>query len=87
MNNTTTKRNATIVAVLMAATLVVGTLQQQHNNTIAFASSQKKPGHDCSKNTRDNGSGAIVINGNSVTIEECKNRGSASGFDTIKPGM
>ncbi len=42
---------------------------------------QKKPGHaDNNKKTRDNGSGNG--NGNTVTIEECKNRGSASGFDT-----
>src|SRR6266480_5010353 len=74
MNNTTTrtKRNLTIVAVFMAATLVVGTLATTTVATTqsAYAYSQKK----------DNGKGND--NGNTVTIEECKNKGSASGFDT-----
>jgi hypothetical protein len=73
MNNTT-RRNLALVSVFMAATLVVGTLATT-TNTIAtttqsaFAYSKK-----------DNGKGND--NGNTVTIEECKNRGSASGFDT-----
>jgi hypothetical protein len=83
MNNTTTKRNVTIVAVFMAATLMVGTFATVAATQFAFAYSQKKPGHDGSKNTRVNGSGGNSNkNGNTVTIEECKNRGSAGGFDT-----
>jgi hypothetical protein len=75
MNNTTTKRNLALAAVFMAVTLVVGTFAVT-TTTIAttgqsaYAYSQKK----------DNGKGND--NGNTVTIEECKNRGSASGFDT-----
>jgi hypothetical protein len=73
MNNT--KTTLTIVAIFMAATLVVGTFATT-TNTIAttgqsaYAYSQKK----------DNGKGNG--NGNTVTVEECKNKGSASGFDT-----
>jgi hypothetical protein len=76
MNNTTTtrtKRNLTIVAIFMAATLVVGigTFTTTTQSVYAY---QKKGGGE------DNGKGND--NGNTVTIEECKNRGSASGFDT-----
>jgi hypothetical protein len=75
MNNTTsiTKRNLTIVAVFVAVTLVVGTLATT-TNTIATTQSA----YAYSK--KDNGKGND--NGNTVTIEECKNKGSASGFDT-----
>src|SRR6188472_437813 len=68
MNNTT-KRTLALVAVFMAATLVVGTFATVATTQSAFAYSKK-----------DNGKGNG--NGNTVTIEECKNRGSASGFDT-----
>jgi hypothetical protein len=80
MNNTTTKRNLALAAVFMAATLVVGTFAVT-TTTIAttgqsaYAYSQKKKGGG-----EDNGKGNG--NGNTVTIEECKNRDSASGFDT-----
>ena len=48
-----------------------------------FAYSQNKPVHDGKiDKARDSGSGNGNGNGNTVTIEECKNRGSASGFDT-----
>jgi hypothetical protein len=71
MNNITKKTRTTlaIVAILTAATLVVGTFATTTTQS-AFAYSQKK----------DNGKGNG--NGNTVTIEECKNRGSSSGFDT-----
>jgi len=75
MNNTTTMNLTVIVAIFMAAALVVGTVAVT-TTTIAttgqsaYAYSQKK----------DNGKGNG--NGNTVTIEECKNKGSASGFDT-----
>ena len=74
MNNT--KTTLAIVAVLMAATLVVG---GSLATTSAFAYTKKGP-QDNKKGTRDNGSGNR--NGNTVTVEECKNKGSASGFDT-----
>jgi hypothetical protein len=81
MNNTTTtrttrtKRNLALAAVFVAVTLVVGTLATTTNTIattgqLAYAYSQKE----------DNGKGND--NGNTVTIEECKNKGSASGFDT-----
>jgi hypothetical protein len=76
MNNTKT---LAIVAVLMAATLVVGTFATVATTQFAFAYA-KRPVQD-GKKTRDDGSGNSK-NGNTVTIEECKNRGSASGFDT-----
>ena len=79
MNNTTTRttRNLTIVAVFMAATLVVGigTFTTTATTQSAYAYQQKKGGGG-----GDNGKGNG--NGNTVTIEECKNKGSASGFDT-----
>jgi hypothetical protein len=77
MNNTKT---LAIVTVLMAATLVVGTFATMATIQSAYAYAKKPPGQDDNKKTRDNGSGNG--NGNTVTIEECKNRGSASGFDT-----
>jgi hypothetical protein len=69
MNNIT-KRNLALVAVFMAATLVVGTFATTTLTQTALAYSQKKKGNDNSRN------------GNTVTIEDCKNKGSASGFDT-----
>ena len=78
-NNTTTRNLTSIVAVLMAATLVVGTFATMAITQSAYAYA-KKPLQDDNKKTRDNGSGNG--NGNTVTIEECKNKGSASGFDT-----
>jgi hypothetical protein len=73
MNNTKT---LAVVAVLMAATLVVGTFVTVATTQSAFAYA-KKPRQDDNKKTRDNGSGNR--NGNTVTIEECKNRGSHPG--------
>jgi hypothetical protein len=69
MNNIK-KRNLALVAVFMAATLVVGTFATTTLTQTALAYSQKKKGDDNSRN------------GNTVTIEDCKNEGSASGFDT-----
>jgi hypothetical protein len=71
MNYTTTKRNVTIVAVFMAATLVVGTFATVAATQFAFAYSQKKPGHNGSKN------------GNTVTIQKDKQHGTQSGFDNL----
>ena len=67
MNNT--KTLTAIVAILIAATLVVGgTLAS--STTTAFAYQQKKGGSQ--ENSK---------NGNTVTIQKCKQRGSVSGFD------
>jgi hypothetical protein len=78
MNNTT---NLTaIISIFIAATLVLGTFVTVAVPLPAFAIA-KKPGQDGSKKTRDNGSGNSK-NGNTVTIEKCKDRGFASGFDT-----
>jgi hypothetical protein len=69
MNNTTTRRNLTIVAIFMAATLVVGTLATTITITqTAFAFSKKK-GDENSKN------------GNTITIQKCKQAAIQSGFD------
>jgi hypothetical protein len=76
MNNTTTKRNLAITAIFMAATLLVG---GTFATTSAFAYVKKGP-QDNKRGARDNGSGNG--NGNTITVEKCKNRGSASGFDT-----
>jgi hypothetical protein len=67
-NTTTTKRNLTIAAILIATTLVVGVTFAATSAQSAFAY-QKKRGQDDSKN------------GNTVTIQKCKQRGSVSGFD------
>jgi hypothetical protein len=68
----------------MAATLVVGIFATVAATQPAFAAPQRKPVHDDKKynKTRDN-NGSGNGNGNTVTIEDCKNRGSASGFDTV----
>jgi hypothetical protein len=70
MNNAT---SLAIAAILMAATLIVGGTFSATTAQSAFAYQKKKVG-----GTQDGGS----KNGNTVTTEECKNRGSASGFDT-----
>jgi hypothetical protein len=65
MNNTKT---LAIAAILIAGTLVVGGTLAATSATSAFAY-QKKRGQDDSKN------------GNTVTIQACKQRGSVSGHD------
>jgi hypothetical protein len=72
MNNAT---NLAIAAILMAATLIVGATFSVTTAQSAFAYQKKKVG-----GTQDGGSKT----GNTVTIEECKNKGSASGFDTTR---
>jgi hypothetical protein len=81
-NNTTTRNLTAIVAVLMAATLVgtFATVAAVTQPAFAAAPQKKPPGHDDKKDKARDGSGND--NDNTVTIEECKNRGSASGFDT-----
>ena len=67
MNNT--KTLTAIAAILIAATLVVGgTLAS--STTTAFAYQQKKGGSQ--ENSK---------NGNTVTIQKCKQDGAVSGFD------
>jgi hypothetical protein len=65
MNNTT---NLAIAAILIAATLVVGTLAITITQT-AFAFSKKKGGDENSKN------------GNTITIQKCKQAAIQSGWD------
>jgi hypothetical protein len=71
MNNTKTTTLA-IAAIFIAATLVVGGTFAATSAQSAFAYQQKNKGGQ-EQNSK---------NGNTVTIEECKNKGSASGFDT-----
>ena len=70
-NTTTTKRTLSLVAILMAATLVIGTFATTTIGTTqaAFAYSQKNKGDDNSRN------------GNTVTIQKCKQAATQSGFD------
>jgi hypothetical protein len=79
MNNTT--RQNLIVAIFMAATLVVGTLATATTTSTVFAYHQQQQKKK-NKGSQDNGSRSNSNNGNTVTIEECKNKASASGFDT-----
>jgi hypothetical protein len=67
MNNT--KTLAAIAAILIAGTLVVAGTLAATTATSAFASIQKKRGQENSKD------------GNTVTIQKCKQDGSVSGFD------
>jgi hypothetical protein len=79
-NNTTTvtKRNLAVATAIfmVAVTLVVGATFAARTVTtqLAFAAVSKKGvGGQQQENSK---------NGNTVTVEECKNRDSASGFDT-----
>jgi hypothetical protein len=69
MNNTTTRRNLTIVAIFMTATLVVGTLATTTTITQTVFAFSKKKGDENSKN------------GNTITIQKCKQAATQSGFD------
>jgi hypothetical protein len=72
MNNTK-RTTLAIVAILTAATLVVGTLATTTTLTqTAFAYSQK--------NKKDNGKDGND-NGNTITIQKCKQAAIQSGFD------
>jgi hypothetical protein len=73
MNNTITKRNLALAAVIMAAILAVGTLATTTTvATTAFAYSKK--GAD-----KKDGNGND--NGNTITIQKCKQAAIQSGFD------
>jgi hypothetical protein len=75
MNNTKKSRRTTLTAVFaifIAATLVAG--------IGTFTTTTTQSAYAYNNNKKDNGKGND--NGNTVTIEECKNKGSASGFDT-----
>jgi hypothetical protein len=69
MNNT--KTLTAIVAILMAATLVVGTFAAVATTQTALAYQKKKRGGS-QENSRD---------GNTVTLQACKQDGTESGFD------
>jgi hypothetical protein len=71
MNNTTNLAIATAI-MLVAATLVVGTVVTTQS---AFAYSNKKEGDENSKNGNRND------NGNTITIQKCKQAATQSGFD------
>jgi hypothetical protein len=73
MNNTKT-RTLTIVAVLMAATLVVGTFAVTTTVTTQTAFAYSK------KDNKKDGSGGND-NGNTITIQKCKQAAAQSGFD------
>src|SRR4026207_1115349 len=73
MKDNTMRTLAIVVLILTTVTLVVGAIIATSTQS-AFAYSKKKGAHDNNGNNSKNG--------NTVTIEECKNRGSASGFDT-----
>jgi hypothetical protein len=68
MNNTKT---LAIVAIFMAATLVVGTFAATATTQTALAYQQKKRGGS-QENSKD---------GNTVTLQACKQDGTESGFD------
>jgi hypothetical protein len=69
MNNTTTaKRNLALAAIFMAAILAVGTFATTTTIATAFAYSKKK-GEENSRN------------GNTITIQKCKQAATQSGFD------
>jgi hypothetical protein len=70
MNNTKT---LAIVAILMAATLVVGGTLAATTPSAAFAYANKKKG--------DEGNSK---NGNTITIQKCKQLASESGFDNTE---
>jgi hypothetical protein len=75
-NTTTTKRNLAITAIFMAAILAVGTLAT--TTTVATTQSAfaySKKGAD----KKDNGKGND--NGNTITIQKCKQAATQSGFD------
>jgi hypothetical protein len=71
MNNTTNLAIATAI-MLVAATLVVGTVVTTQS---AFAYSNKKKADENSKNGNRND------NGNTITIQKCKQAAIQSGFD------
>jgi len=77
MNNTITKRNLALAAVIMAATLVVGVTLATTTTTIATQSAlaylQKKD--DNKKDANGNN------NGNTITIQKCKQAAIQSGWD------
>jgi hypothetical protein len=68
-----------MAAILMAITLVAGTLATATttSNVFAYHQQQQKKNKGSQDNSRNNNK-----NGNTVTIEECKNRDSAGGLDT-----
>ena len=68
MNNTKT---LAIVAIFMAATLVVGTFAATATTQTALAYQKKNRGGS-QENSKD---------GNTVTVQKCKQDGTESGFD------
>jgi hypothetical protein len=75
MNNTTKTRTLAIVAVLMAATLVVGTFA-----VTTTVTTQTAFGYPQKKDNKKDGSGGND-NGNTITIQKCKQAAIQSGWD------
>jgi hypothetical protein len=79
MNNTATKRNLALAAVFMAAILAVGTFATTTTiattQLTAFAYLKK----DNNRDGKDSGNGND--NGNTITIQKCKQAATQSGFD------
>src|SRR4051794_28616884 len=73
MNNTKKKTTLATVAILMAATLVVGTFA----TTTTIATTQSAFAYPQKKRGGDEGS----KNGNTITIQKCKQAATQSGFD------
>jgi hypothetical protein len=72
-NTTTTKRNLALAAVFMAAILVVG--------TFAVTSTQPALAYSKKDDKRDKKDGNGSNNGNTITIQKCKQAATQSGFD------
>ena len=75
MNNTT-KRNLALVAVFMAATLVIGTFAATTAITQSAYAYNKKDDRRDGKDGRNGND-----NGNTITIQKCKQAATQSGFD------
>jgi hypothetical protein len=81
MNNTKTKTLSAIAVILITAALVVGGTLAAMTPSTAFAF-KKKPGHDDNKKgARDNGNSR---NGNTITIQKCKQKAYQSGWDNTQ---
>jgi hypothetical protein len=76
MNNTTTKRNLALAAVFIAAILVIGTFAATTAITQSAYAYNKKDDRRDGKDGRNGND-----NGNTITIQKCKQAATQSGFD------
>jgi hypothetical protein len=79
MNNTKKTRTLAMFAVLTAATLVVGTFAITTTTAQSAFAYMKKGPQDNKKVARDDGKGNN--NGNTITIQKCKQAATQSGWD------